>query len=237
MTIHAHSIISKPTTATTSELASVTSETTLAQPPTPTAPRTLSISFPPADAHIPVAPATSIATNGTDYKGVQPKAPEQAALPSALEDLEKFTDYQAELGAGAPPIGDVILLLMLGIEWTGMRNATAAWDVYCRTQEGLVWARLRTVMERLKPAWEVATTANGSLASKYPGLASLLGAKKAIAQKAALTKALNKKAIAEGRLPLHGVVGKQRKKGAKNAAYAAATTENAGRGGSAGRAG
>jgi len=42
-----------------------------------------------------------------------------------------------------------------------------------------------------------------------------------IAQRSVATKEANKKAIAEGKPPLHGVVGKQRKKTAKNVAYAA----------------
>jgi hypothetical protein len=188
---------------------------------TPAAP---SIAPPPADANIPTPPSTAASPNGTDFKGVQPKASEQAALKAALADLTRFTSYAQLLGASAPPVAQVIVLLTLGVEWTGMRNATAAWFAYCRTQEGLVWALIRQFMERLKPAWDLAVTADASLTSQFPGLASLLGAKKAIAQKAVSTKRANKKAEAQGKAPLHGVVGKQRKRAAKNAAYAAATS-------------
>jgi len=80
------------------------------------------------------------------------------------------------------------------------------------------------MMDRLKPAWDLAVMADPDLATQYPGLASLLGAKKAIADKAASTRRANKKAIAEGKAPLHGAVGKQRKNAAKNAAYLATTS-------------
>ena len=56
--------------------------------------------------------------------------------------------------------------------------------------------------------------------SRYPGLASLLGAKKAIAKKAAVTRRLNKKAVAEGKAPIHGRVGKKRQRAAEKAAAA-----------------
>ena len=231
---HAKKSASNTTTAseTTAVIAPATTAASAITPAHPTAhplsaapppaPST-SIAPPPADANIPVVPTTAVPTNGSDFKGVAPKVSEQAALPAALQDLLRFASYPQVLGGAAPPIAQVIALLTLGVQWTGMRNSTAAWDTYCRTQEGFVWAQLRALMLRLKPAWDLAVKADASLASQFPGIASLLGAKKVIAQKALSTKQANKKAIAEGKAPLHGVVGKQRKTSAKNAAYASAT--------------
>jgi hypothetical protein len=45
-----------------------------------------------------------------------------------------------------------------------------------------------------------------------------------IALKGVATRRANEKAVAEGRAPLHGTVGKRRKRAARNAAYAAATS-------------
>jgi hypothetical protein len=63
-------------------------------------------------------------------------------------------------------------------------------------------------------------TSNPDIKQEYPGLDALLGAAKAIAAKGVATRRLNKAAEAEGKAPLHGQVGKARKKSAKNAAYA-----------------
>jgi hypothetical protein len=243
MTAHSHSEKSPaPETSTASETITEIAHATPAPSATPPAPAPApplaaatptsstptatspSIDPPPADAKIPVPPATAVPTNGSDYRGVQPKVTEQAALSAALADLQKFSSYTQLLGGAAPPIAHVIVLLTLGVEWTGMRNATDAWDTYCRTQEGLVWAQIRLMMDRLKPAWDLAVGADATLITQFPGLASFLGAKKAIAQKAVSTRAANKKAIAEGKPPLHGAVGRERKRAAKNAAYAASTS-------------
>ena len=79
-------------------------------------------------------------------------------------------------------------------------------------------------MERLELAFTLAAGGEQAVATLFPSLATLLGAKKAIAQKGASTKRMNKQAIAEGREPTHGKVGRKRRKAAEKAAYAGATT-------------
>ena len=85
-----------------------------------------------------------------------------------------------------------------------MRTASSAWDVYGQAQEGICWTVMRAAMASLKPAFALAAERDPSLPAKYPGLAALLGVKKAIAHKAVSTKRANKKAVAEGRQPTHG---------------------------------
>src|ERR1700727_2088698 len=103
-----------------------------------------------------------------------------------------------------------------------MRSASAAWDAYCRDQEGSAWRFINGIMDRLRPAFTLAVKADASLASTYPSLAELLGIKKANALKGAATRQRNKQAAAEGKPATHGAVGKAREKRAAKAALAAA---------------
>jgi hypothetical protein len=148
---------------------------------------------------------------------------ELAALPGAVSDLQRFeADFAQMLGATGLPYDQVLQGFTVANQWTTMRKASAAWDDYCQMQEGIAWTTLRAMMDRIKPVWEVAVASDPSLAATYPSLAVLFGAKKAIAQKAAATRRLNKAAIAKGEAPIHGVVGKKRQRRAAKAALAAA---------------
>jgi len=108
----------------------------------------------------------------------------------------------------------------MGSLWSSMRLATSEWDEYCVLQEGYAWRAIRATLLRLEQAFLLAAQANPQLVATYPGLSSLLGAKKVIAQKAASTRRLNKAAKANGQPETHGVVGKQRQRKAEKAALA-----------------
>ena len=176
------------------------------------------LSPPPANAQIPVPPPGSATPGGTHYTAFMPKALELAALPAALSDLKKCTNFAQLFGATALPYAQVLQAFDVGNQWTTMRGQTAAWDSYCRTQEGIAWKTIRVMMDRLRAAFNLAVQGDATVASTMPGLAELLGAKKAIAQKAAATKKANKAAVAKGEAPVHGTVGKKRLKAAQKAA-------------------
>ena len=179
------------------------------------------IALPPANANIPSAPKGWTNRSGEDYRGSLPKKAELAALTGALADLKRFTDYAQVLGATAPPLEHVVQLLQAGAAWSSMRVSTAMWEVFSQAQEGLAWVAIREVIGTLRPSFDLAVTANRSLATRLPSLASLLDAQKVIARKSASTRRANKKADAEGNLPTHGKVGKARERAAGKAALAA----------------
>jgi hypothetical protein len=177
---------------------------------------------PPADAKIPVAPSGAAQPNASNYRSVIPKTTELAALPAAVENLKRFTNFAQVFALSGLPYAQVLQAFDVGNQWSTMRKATAAWDAFSMMEEGLAWGTIRSLMDRLAPLWEIATAADPSLAATYPALATLFSAKKAIAQKAVSTKKLNKEAIARGEEPTHGVVGKRRQKKAQKALAAAA---------------
>jgi hypothetical protein len=179
------------------------------------------IAPPPAGASIPAIPAGFEPTNGANYRGTQAQKAELVALPHALADLRSFASYPAILGAAVPPLAELVQAFDVSKQWSTMRNASSAWDAYCRDQEGLAWIVMRTLMDRLKPAFLLAVKTNPSLASTYAGLAALLGAKTVTAHKSAATRKRNKQDVAEGKLPTHGQVGKAQTKAAAKAALAA----------------
>lgn len=177
---------------------------------------------PPADAKIPVPPSGAAQPNASNYRSVVPKATELAALPAAVENLQRFANFTQVFGVSGLPYAQVMQAFDVGSQWSTMRKAAQAWDTYSKTEEGLAWGTIRSIMDRLGPLWDIASAADPSLAVTFPALATLFGAKKAIAQKAVSTKRLNKEAIARGEEPIHGVVGKKRKKASDKALAAAA---------------
>ena len=178
---------------------------------------------PPPGANIPAVPSNFIPNSGTTYRGITPTKAELVALPLAVNDLAKFTSYAQVIGTTAPPYAEVLQCFEVSNEWSSMRTSSSAWDAYCQSQEGICWTTMRATMDRLQPAFMLAATTDPSLLTKMAGLATLLGVKKAIAQKGVATKRANKKAIAEGKAPVHGLIGKQRKKAADKAIVASAT--------------
>jgi hypothetical protein len=189
-----------------------------AAPPTP-----LSLALPPPDANVPAPPADFIPPSGPEYNGVQPRKSEQAVLSAAISDIAKIPNYAAIEAVTAISQTQLVQMLQLGSAWTSMHNRSSAWDIFCRTQEGVAWTGIRVMMTKVKPAFELVTAADPSLRTQLPGLTALLGAQKAIAQRGVSTKAMNKKAIAEGKAPVHGKVGKSRKRSAEKAALAETT--------------
>jgi hypothetical protein len=168
-----------------------------------------------------VPPAGFVPDNTMDFRGVLPRTSELVALPIALGDLSKFADYTEVMGSKAPSIDQVQESFAVTNQWSSARTTADAWDKYARTQEGVAWSLLRAILARMGPAFQLAVESDPSLAATYPGLTTLLGAKKAIAHKGVATKKANKKNVAEGKAPTHGKVGKKATKAAQKAALVA----------------
>jgi hypothetical protein len=239
----------KRTHTTTDETATPAAATTAAaspaQPPPASTPGAVTalgsgvvpIAPPPAGANIPVSPKGWQAPLGADYRGTQPKNAELATIAGAIADLQRFTTYEQVLGTSVPSRADVIQLFTVANEWSTMRGATASWDIYAAAQEGLAWAAIRAVMETLRPAFDLASSANKSLATQLPSLAGLLDAQKVIARRSAATRAANKGEKAEGRPETHGKVGRSRARAAAKAALAAQQAASASAGAAGGAPG
>ena len=173
-----------------------------------------------------------------DFRGALPRTSELVALPTAVADLKKFTEYTEIMGSRAPQWALLITALDVTCRWSSARTQADAWDKYARTQEGISWTMLRRMMGQLAPIYGAVVAADPSIATMFPGLATLLDAKKVIAHRSASTKKANAKAKAEGREPTHGKVGKEAIKAAQRAALAeklAAPSSNAPDSGAPGR--
>ena len=180
---------------------------------------------PPADARDP-NPSVGYrgAPTGGNYRSLVPKATELAALPGAVDDLRRFTAFASVFALTGLPYAQVLQAFDVGNQWSTMRKVTVAWEGYCLTQEGISSITIRKMLDSIRPVWDLAVARDSSLAVTYPSLASLLGAQKAIAQKGAATKRLNKAAVAKGEAPIHGAVGKKRKRASDKAVVAASTS-------------
>ncbi len=178
----------------------------------------------PPDATIPSPPPGYEPTTGSHFRGIFPWTSELVLLPKVLHNLARFTSYASVLGGTAPQLAQLIEALMVGSKWSTMRSASAAWDAYCRDQEASAWRLINGMMDRLRTAFALAVQGDASIATTYPSLAELLAVKKVNARKGVSTRAMNKKAEAEGKPANHGAASKAREKKAAKAALAAATT-------------
>jgi len=211
---------SAASSATSTESAKTTAPAAAAASTTASTPLVL-LDMPPPNANIPAPPSGFVAGDTADYRSVLPRDAELRALPIAVKDMTKFTDYTQILGQTAPPYAEMMQALTVANAWSSMRTESAAWDAFCGSQEGISWTTLRGQMERLQPSFDLATGGTSNVTTLYPGLATLLDAKKVIARKGASTRKMNKEAEAKGETPVHGRVGKARQRKAEKAAYAA----------------
>ena len=195
---------SKPTTVTTAT----------------TQPLPAVLQAPPPLSTIPSAPPGWQTSTSPNSRGVAPHTAELAVMTGAVQDITNFVNYGALLGSATPSQTAVEQTFGLGNQWSAMRSATQDWDDYARVQEGVAWRAMRTLMGRVKPAFELALKGDPTLATTYPSLTAFFAAKNLSAQRGASTRAANKKAQAAGQPAYHGQVGKERKKAAANAALA-----------------
>jgi hypothetical protein len=162
-------------------------------PPTPANSRT---KLPPASANIPAPPQGFVPTNGSDYRGLLPKKTELAVLPDAVAELKRFTDFAATFGKTVPSLPVVLGTFDSAQQWSSMRAKSAEWDLYCRTQEGLAWKDARGLIATMKPAFQMATSADATIASDNPSIARLLAANSTIARRGAATRKANRQLAA-----------------------------------------
>ncbi len=211
-----------PAVSTPPEVAAqvATPAASAAVPPTEAVGTTTSVALaaPPSNAVIPPVPSDYVPQSGATYRSVGPKKTELLVLAAAVKNLAQFATYAEVMGPYAPPYAETLALFTVVYQWSSMRTAASAWDAFCVDQEGLGWATLRPVMERLRPLFDIAVQADPTLLVKLPSLATLLGARTAIAQKAVATRLRNKEAKAKGEPQTHGKVGKTRKRAEEKAA-------------------
>jgi hypothetical protein len=182
----------------------------------------VTVALPPAGVTIPTPPSNYTPATPGEFRGIVPRKAELTALPQALIDLSSFIGFDQTMGAIAPTQAEVQQALTAGAEWAAMCQATITWLGYATLMQGLAWRLIRTQMDSLRPAYSLAVKRNPKLAEQYGGLAKLLTVLSTSAQSGAAARKANKQAVAEGKAPIHGKVGKQRQRKAEKAAFATA---------------
>jgi hypothetical protein len=213
------------TTKRTAKPSTTTAATNEAAPATTTdASSVVFVQQPPKDAKIPTPPAGFVPTAGTDSRGLLPKKAHMAAIPDALSELDRFTDFTQVFGMTAPPLAYTKQTLSAAGNWSLQRAQLRSWDLYCRTQEGMAWRGARQLIDRMAPAFALATATDSTVAQRYPGFARLFSASKQIAQKGVATRKANAKLKAEGKTPTKGFAAKAKQKQTAKSLLEAAQT-------------
>jgi len=148
----------------------------------------------PPDVTIPAPPSAFVPFELAEYRGYFPKGTQLSAIPEAIVDLERFTDYSPQLGAAAPSLELLILLLKQELQWAELRRSTEAFLVYARSMEVLTWKRVRGNLDQLDRVYQAVVAQHPAFGEKHRGLARLLGATKEIGQRGAATRKLKRAA-------------------------------------------
>jgi hypothetical protein len=149
---------------------------------------------------VPTPPAGQPPPNPRDYLGFHPTSREVSASAVAIANLAKGDAFNAALGSLAPPAATLAAALETAIEWRAMRASSEAWDAYVRGQDGLAWKQALTIVDEVKPVFQIAVAKNPALASQYPGLVQLFEAPRLDSKQATATKKKNAKTKAAAAL-------------------------------------
>src|SRR5262249_11737636 len=131
---------------------------------------------PPPNVKLPSPPACFVPSNPKDYRGFRPKSSELAAVPDVIMELRAFSDYEGVFGKTAPPLADVTQSLDASSQWTALLADSSDWIGYVKSQEGMAWKDTLSVVDKLKAPFQLASTHDPKMLSRYPALARLLGA-------------------------------------------------------------
>ena len=129
--------------------------------------------------------------------GVRPRNAESNAALDAVKEVRGFADWALTFGKLAPPQEVVAEVFDAASQWSTMVHAAEKWAAFASMEEGVAWTAARELIARLKPVFDKAVLADPSLATHYPKLTALLGARSEITRKGNNTRAARKKAEEE----------------------------------------
>ena len=183
----------------------------------------LTVRRPPAGSTVPSPPGGWNPDVTIDVRGYRPHKAELALMPAAVGDLRRFDEFEQVFGKIAPPIASVLEQFGAANEWSMASGAAGNWRDYVAGEEAIAWSDVQILMARMKPAFELAITADPSIAERFPALKRLLEVRRGPARRAAANRNGNAQDEAEGRQPSHGKKAARRKRVLKAAAALAAT--------------
>ncbi len=146
---------------------------------------------PPPEVRVPSAPDGWVPPNAADYRGFRPKRTELAVVVDAVLELAAFREYSAVFGMTAPPADQLGAALDTSSKWSALLASSMHWADFVRANEGMAWKDTLGLMDRLKMPFSLATLHDPTIAAKFPALARLLGAQKAIAKRSVATRKVN----------------------------------------------
>jgi len=209
-----------PAPATAPQPTTAPAASTNGATPTPAASPAASSDNPKAPPKIvlPAVPAGTPIAPARDIRIMLPKREELNLIPQAETEIRTFPDFSGVFGKVTPSQTTINQTLDTAYQWTTLRIGLAAWLKYAKAQEAPAWVSARAVLARLTPAFALAVTTDATIGERNSALAALLKTRSVIAQRGATTRMADKKAKANGELPLAGAAGaKQRKKDEKAA--------------------
>jgi hypothetical protein len=145
----------------------------------------------PPSASIPTVPVDFTQPDAGEFRGYFPNKSEYATMPGVVSDLGRFVDYSSLLSTKATPAATIAASVSLGIQWRKVRDASAAWDAYVKTQDAVAWKGAMAYLEEIRPLFAFAVSKDPSLATTYAWLAKFFNAGKAPAKLAQVTKQKN----------------------------------------------
>jgi hypothetical protein len=152
---------------------------------------------PPPLAKLPSVPTPLGVRKMREFMGYRPTRMEQRAARIASAELRRFSDYATVFGAYGPDPIAMADAFDVAERWRLYRGRVEALEAYVRVEDASAWKEALTYVKQLRPFFDSALLRQPKLADKYPGLALLFSAPKAVGKTASKTKAKKKKAKAK----------------------------------------
>jgi hypothetical protein len=143
----------------------------------------------------PAAPAgTAVLAPAEVSRLAHPLATQIANVGAFVAELAASTTYEEDFGKSAPAQATLRDLFRLAGAWQTEHTHAAAWELLSRVNSERVWdASLRT-FEQFKKEYLHALSNDPSIADRWPQANAFVGARSAVAQRGAATKAAKKRA-------------------------------------------
>jgi len=121
-------------------------------------------------------------------KGMRALQAEVNLAENAARELRASTTFSQILGTKLGTAEQIADAIDFAAQWSAQAKAGATWAGYTQMQSNLAWNYALAMIDRLRSAFQAAAAADPSIEKELPNFTKLLGVRKIVAAKGAVTK-------------------------------------------------
>jgi hypothetical protein len=121
-------------------------------------------------------------------KGLRALAAEVDVAENAAKELRSSTLFAQILGPKLGTAQQIADAIDFAAQWYAQAQSGATWASYTQKQSNLSWSYVQAMLNRVRVAYQAAAAADPAIEKELVNFTKLLGARQAVAAKAAATK-------------------------------------------------